>query len=92
MSRFGWSKYRRATGVWASAPKQPRQVPLPHFDDTTGLAARLWAVVDLCKDAIQFRWLPLENFHSSLLHLHTLIPQHPISPCPRCTSRSSCLT
>lgn len=25
MSRFGWSKYRRATGVWASAPKERRR-------------------------------------------------------------------
>lgn len=52
MSRFGWSKYRRATGVWASAPKERHRVPLPLFDEATGHAAQLWAIVDMSKDAI----------------------------------------
>lgn len=52
MSRFGWSKYRRATGLWASAPKERHRVPLSLFDEATGHAAQLWAAVGLCKYTI----------------------------------------
>lgn len=52
MSRFGWSKYRRATGVWASAPKERHRVPLPLFDEATGHTGQLWAPVGLCKYTI----------------------------------------
>lgn len=52
MSRFGWSKYRRATGVWASAPKERPQVPLSLFDEATGRTAQLWAAMGWCKYAI----------------------------------------
>lgn len=92
MSRFGWSKYRRATGVWASAPKERHRVPLPGFGEATGHTAQLWAVVGSCKYAIWPGSLCFQNSHSSLLHLLHRAAQHPILSSPGCTSPRDRLT